>query len=390
MLPGDLPVVVAPESGEVTSRILRDAAPALAQWCRQLDGIDVIVDCGRLGVQDVNWPLVHMSDELLIVTRPRAEELYPVAHRFRSIVHEVRSAGLVLVGDRPHSPGEISGQLGITVHGVVADDPRAAGVLTFGGSSRGLRRSPLVRSVRSFVDELIDRMGLPFPGDGTGEYEALGSGRRPMGELPAGAARRRRRPPVQLPSETPPPPMPTPMGQRSGPTPAISAAPQQQHPRQLQQQPQQSPVQQAAEQRQRQRRQQGPPPPPSAPPVSPTPAGHPPSYTNRASVSTSQRRGGFPPSGPNARLGGGGGGSGGPADTGGWGESQLTDSGNHEAIWPSTLNTGGHPVVSLPSGSFQSPPPPPSSGDQHPREPRAGHPNPRGRNMRLGDWRGDR
>src|SRR5688500_17523835 len=151
MLPGDLPVVVAPESGEVTSRILRDAAPALAQGCRQLAGSDVIVDCGRPGVQDVNWPLVQLSDETLIVTRPRAEELYPVAHRFRSLHNEVRSAGLVLVGDRPHSPSEISTQLGITVHGVIADDPRAAGVLTFGGSSRGLRRSPLVRSVRTFV-----------------------------------------------------------------------------------------------------------------------------------------------------------------------------------------------------------------------------------------------
>lgn len=392
MLPGDLPVVVAPESGEVTSRILRDAAPALAQWCRQLDGIDVIVDCGRLGVQDVNWPLIHMSDELLIVTRPRAEELYPVAHRFRSIAHDVRSVGLVLVGDRPHSPGEISGQLGITVHGVVADDPRAAGVLTFGGSSRGLRRSPLVRSVRSFVDEMIDRMGLPFPGDGTGEYEAIGSGRRPMGELPAGASgRRRRRPPVQLPSETPPPPMPTPMGTRSGPTPAIGAA-QQQRPQQLQQrqQPQpQSPVQQAAQQRERQRR-QGPPPPPTAPPVSPTPAGQPPSYLNRASVGTSERRSFTTTTGPDQRLG---------SDTGGW--NQVTDSGNHDAIWPSTLNTGGHPVISVPAGheqqgmpGFQSPPPPPSrptSGDQHPREPRAGHPlPPRNRNVRLGDWRGER
>src|SRR5918999_1087314 len=37
MLPGDLPVVVAPESGEVTTGILRDAGGVLAQWCRELD-----------------------------------------------------------------------------------------------------------------------------------------------------------------------------------------------------------------------------------------------------------------------------------------------------------------------------------------------------------------
>ena len=315
MLPGDLPVVVAPESGEVTSRILRDAAPALAQWCRQLDGIDVIVDCGRLGVQDVNWPLVQMSDETLIVTRPRAEELYPVAHRFRSLHNEVRSAGLVLVGDRPHSPSEISQQLGITVHGVIADDPRAAGVLTFGGSSRGLRRSPLVRSVRTFVDELIDRMGLPLPGEAGGEYDAIGSGRRPMGELTSG--RRRRRPPVQLPSETPPPPSPTPMGTRAGPTPAIGA------PHQVPPMPPPPPP----------RRRPGPPPPPPG-----SPAGLPPTYANRPGPS--QRRSFTTTTGstPVVRDGRG------LDDTDGWLPVTGADAGG-AAIWPSTLDTGGHPTV---------------------------------------------
>ena len=371
MLPGDLPVVVAPESGEVTSRILRDAAPALAQWCRQLDGIDVIVDCGRLGVQDVNWPLVQMSDETLIVTRPRAEELYPVAHRFRSLHNEVRSAGLVLVGDRPHSPSEISQQLGITVHGVIADDPRAAGVLTFGGSSRGLRRSPLVRSVRTFVDELVDRMGLPIHGDSGGDYDAIGTGRRPMGELTSG--RRRRRPPVQLPSETPPPPSPTPMGTRAGPTPAIGApnGPQPLPPQHQQPQHQQP-------QHQRPRRQGGPPPP--APPVSPAPTGPP--YANRASTGSSQRRSFTTTTGPNPASGRGLGGD----DSDGW--PPLGDSGPHSAIWPSTLNTGGHPVVDIPgprgAPSFQGPPSHPTSGDSHPRELRPGHESQRSRSL----WRG--
>jgi hypothetical protein len=330
-----------------------------------------------------------------------------VAHRFRSISNEVASVGLVLVGDRPHSPNEISTQLGITVHGVVADDPRAAGVLTFGGSSRGLRRSPLVRSVRTFVDELIDRMGLPYQGDGSGDYDMLGGGRRPMGELTSG--RRRRRAPVQLPSETPPTPTPTPMGTRAGPTPAIGAAPQPQPgpPPQPQVPPGQHP---------RQRRPA--PPPPTAPPVSPTPAGLPPSYVNRASVSTSQRRSFTTTTGSNIRIGGGSGGVGGPVgpgsgpspshapssphDSGGW--APLTDSGNHSAIWPSTLNTGGHPAISIPSvhgtPGFQSPPPPShqSPSGEHPREHpgHSGHAGrqapPRGRNLRMGQgqgqWRG--
>lgn len=205
MLPGDLPVVVAPESGEVTTGILRDAGGVLAQWCRELDEIDVIVDCGRLGVRDVTWPLVSSADEVLLVTRPRAEELYPVAHRVRSISPEVRSAGLVLIGDRPHGPGEIQAQLGVEVHGVVADDPRAAGVLTFGGSSRGLRRSSLVRSVRTFVDDLVAKLDLPIPAP-----TALDAGQQPAGAISDG--KRGWSPSRALGSGTapfpPPPPLP--------------------------------------------------------------------------------------------------------------------------------------------------------------------------------------
>jgi hypothetical protein len=217
MLPGDLPVIVAPESGEVTTRILRDAAPALADWCRNLEDVDVIVDCGRLGVQDVTWPFCVGCDELLVVTRPRAEELYPVAHRLRAIGDDVRSAGLVLVGERPHSPAEIAEQLGLNILGVVADDARAAGVLTFGGSSRGLRRSPLVRSVRTFVDNLFERLELPLPISG-----ALDTGPVPAGELTTGDRGRAPALPRQPapgpagppgpppPSSAPPPPPPGP------------------------------------------------------------------------------------------------------------------------------------------------------------------------------------
>jgi len=216
MLPGDLPVIVAPESGEVTARILRDAAPALADWCRNLEDVDVIVDCGRLGIQDVTWPFCVRSDELLVVTRPRAEELYPVAHRLRAIGDDVRSAGVVLVGERPHSPTEIAEQLGLDIRGVVADDARAAGVLTFGGSSRGLRRSPLVRSVRTFVDNLFERLELPLPITGALEPGPLPAGELTEGDrgrspaLPRQAAPPSAGPPSPPSSPVPPPPPPGP------------------------------------------------------------------------------------------------------------------------------------------------------------------------------------
>ena len=124
--------------------------------------------------------------------------------------------------------------------------------------------------------------------------------------------------------------------------------------------------------------------------MSPSPAG--PQYANRASLASSQRRS-FTTTGPNAPLGGL------QDDSDGWAPltdpGSLTDSGPHEAIWPSTLNTGGHPVINPPpsalgaSGFPASQPLAPTSGDQFPHEPRAGRPQQqRGRGMRMGQWRG--
>lgn len=219
MLPGDLPVVVAPESGPVTTNILDDASHELARWCRHHQGVDIIVDCGRLAMRDVTWPLWAAADEMLLVTRPRADELYPVAHRFKALENHVRSLGLVLVGDRPYRPEEIASQLEVPIRGTVADDPRAASVLATGGSGRTLRRSALVRSVRTLADALALRLGLPVVSStnaGLPEAEAEKRKRRrrardaePLGPAPpregapapdgpsgAGPKRRRPEPPI--------------------------------------------------------------------------------------------------------------------------------------------------------------------------------------------------
>lgn len=185
MLPGDLPVVVSPESGPVATAILEDAAHALADWCASQDQVDVIVDCGRIAVRDVTWPLWAAADEMLLLARPRADELYPLAHRSRALASHVRSLGTVLVGERPYRPEEVAEQLRLPVRGVIADDPRAARVLATGGSGRTLRRSPLVRSARSLVDALCLQLGIPVV---SADEERL------LGSRGAGEAGGRRRP----------------------------------------------------------------------------------------------------------------------------------------------------------------------------------------------------
>jgi hypothetical protein len=168
-LPGGLAAVVAPESGEITGGILRDVARPLGQWCARLEDADVVADVGRVGDGSPALGLVSAADAVLVVCRPRAEELYPAAHRLHHLVGTDNGdaprgwVGLVLVGRRPHAPEEITAQLGVPVVGVIEDDPRSATAIRDGGSARALRRSVLVRSVQSFVDELTARLGIAAP-----------------------------------------------------------------------------------------------------------------------------------------------------------------------------------------------------------------------------------
>ena len=95
--------------------------------------------------------------------RPTAADLYPAAYRARALGAQASgaSAGLVMVGERPYGPAEVTAQLGVEVLGVVADDRRSAAVLGRGGASRALRRSPLVRSIAGLVDALVGRLSVP-------------------------------------------------------------------------------------------------------------------------------------------------------------------------------------------------------------------------------------
>ena len=180
-LPGGLGVVVAPESGEVTTGVLLDAAAALGTWCGQLDGSDVVADCGRLTTDTPTGPLLEAADAVLVAARPVAEELLPAAHRLHASGRRRRAAplGLVLVGERPYGARDVEERLGVRVAGTLASDAKTAGMLRDGGSPHALRRSPLVRSVRSLVDAVCDRLGIapppPVSGGDTADDAAVGA-----------------------------------------------------------------------------------------------------------------------------------------------------------------------------------------------------------------------
>ena len=103
------------------------------------------------------------AERVLLVVRPRLDEVVALAPGRRVPPGAGLPLGLVCVGDRPFHPLEVADQAGLPLLGVIADDPVAAAlVFAHGLDGRGLRRSRLRPSVagagaRSAADPLVRR-----------------------------------------------------------------------------------------------------------------------------------------------------------------------------------------------------------------------------------------
>jgi hypothetical protein len=186
-LPGTdrIDALVGPASLEAAQALLRTAASRLGELLDQAEA-DVLVDAGRLPATPLSSPVLAGADRLLLVVRPRVEELTALAHRLPHLSGLGPPPELLLVGDRPYGPYEIAETLGVPVVGVLAHDPDAAEALAAVTPGRRLGRSPLLRTAGGIVDRLLD-----------GQSERP---RQPDGEVPgvqvngAPVASRRRRP----------------------------------------------------------------------------------------------------------------------------------------------------------------------------------------------------
>jgi hypothetical protein len=192
-LPGGLRVVPAPESGDVAVGILDDTSGPLARWLQRLEDVDVIVDCGRSHPGSPAVALMSGADAVLVVARAAADQLYPSAHRAHTLAAQTgcHRLGLVLVGNGPHRPEEVTAQLQVPVVGVVDDDARTARAFVGGGGGRALRRSPLVRSVNVLAGALAAELGVPAKAEVAAHLKTprVGRDRRPTGVASAGGAR---------------------------------------------------------------------------------------------------------------------------------------------------------------------------------------------------------
>lgn len=150
----DVRLLVAPPAAEQARRSLRLVAAPLAAALPGLADTDTIVDVGRLRPDSDAMSLVEAADAVLLVARPRLDELQQLPARLRALRPTLARVGLLLIGGEPYPPAEVAVALAAEVVGVVADDRRAAEALGGAGGSAHLGRSPLMRSARNAGDAI--------------------------------------------------------------------------------------------------------------------------------------------------------------------------------------------------------------------------------------------
>ena len=155
-LAGGLRVVVAPESPERAAHLLQTAGARVAALLASPIGLDVVIDAGRLAPRSPSLCFASAASVVLVVARPRAEELIAAAERVSSLRAEGVDAGAVLIGAGPYSAADVTTQLGCPVIGSIAEDPRAARALAEGGRRQAFARSALARSARALVNVATD------------------------------------------------------------------------------------------------------------------------------------------------------------------------------------------------------------------------------------------
>lgn len=153
-------VLVAPSTAEQVRASVEAAGDAL--WPALAAGDDdVLVDCGRLRPSSPALAVASRADTLLLLLRPRLEDVAQVRDRIPALHRSRLEPRLVLVDDGPYRTDEVVHALGAPVVARLPMDRRTADALNGVTAQRRLTRSRLLRGVRAMVDELAS--GRPHP-----------------------------------------------------------------------------------------------------------------------------------------------------------------------------------------------------------------------------------
>lgn len=158
ILDGSLPVVVGPTRADQARAALAaitgaDGRAGILGSYAGRDDVVAVVDCGRLDPDGPTGPVIAGADQLLLVARPRADELAHVADQIPAAGYGAARTRLLLVG--PGYPAaEVAREVGLSVAGTVPWDPRTAAAVSGQGARTPRPRAALVRTATRLASEL--------------------------------------------------------------------------------------------------------------------------------------------------------------------------------------------------------------------------------------------
>lgn len=159
---GRLPVITSPADPRLARHALLEGAATLAS-CLQTHRVDGVIDLGRIDDESPALALAARADVVLLLTRPRIDEVQGLVFR-RDILRDVGCEPLlVTVGDEPHSPAEVAEVVGIPLLATWPDDPVASALCGGRFTGKHLARSRLWRTTLALSDRLFAAPAVPSP-----------------------------------------------------------------------------------------------------------------------------------------------------------------------------------------------------------------------------------
>ncbi|AHH98549.1 chromosome partitioning protein [Kutzneria albida] len=182
-----LRVVLGPvgaEQARAALSVLASSKPSPLRRAADHPGTTVIADCGRVDPDSPTFPIIRDADAMLLVARPRDDELAHVALKLSAAQRWCRMPCFVLVGDG-YPTVAVSQVLQVPVLGRLPRDDKGAAVL----SGRGNRRHSPARSALGHAAARIALNALAHWSTATNGTAAAPRGRLavPSGSIPGTA-----------------------------------------------------------------------------------------------------------------------------------------------------------------------------------------------------------
>jgi hypothetical protein len=155
--PGEVRTLVGPPSPFAASMAMTAlVAAGLGERLAALSGMDALLDTGRLDATSPTLPLLQELGSVVLVIRPTLPGVLHTRELAASLLSIGVRSSLLIIGDRPYSPGDVVDAIDSAgLLGVFPDDPVGARALCGDArSSKVLARTRLMHAARTLASRL--------------------------------------------------------------------------------------------------------------------------------------------------------------------------------------------------------------------------------------------